>query len=483
MIVTPTAAFAQVDFDADILPIFKQHCFECHADGNFEGQLKLDSISGIKRGGHTGNALLAKNLADSELYLRISSTSDGYRMPKKGESLSEEEIEKVAAWIQGYVDVADEPEVSEPQAEEDDVPEVLSSPNVSVTPPKRESDSDSASSDSGMLNSFGLGKSGNSEYAIIFGAVVVVLLLGWLFLQSSGKRRKSKSIDDLDMGRSPRALGWTLLGVINALLLFGIGYYYNRANTLEKENLRLAEKGSSSGPVIPAATIVSASSLPMPPHPMHPTRLGGTYYRGNDERDETLFNGGFYRTATIDLHLIDSAANRLGWGDDLSAGQAVEIVIERAPKATRELFTERVLNSISIEHFCQTDSKIVESQKFEVVEEEQTWRAVVSLPESQSWNDGRMHGMIYLMYGVQPGEERLPRPHFGIRYDLKIAGSKLAESSDLWMGSLYTLGGRVLVPEKGQVLLDRWFDWRPIPVIDGAASNDPKLLGLPEHTK
>jgi hypothetical protein len=47
---------------------------------------------------------------------------------------------------------------------------------------------------------------------------------------------------------------------------------------------------------------------------------------------------------------------------------------------------------------------------------------------------------------------------------------------------MYTLGGRVLVPEEGKILLDRWFDWRPIPVIEGEAATDPKLLGVEEHS-
>ena len=49
------------------------------------------------------------------------------------------------------------------------------------------------------------------------------------------------------------------------------------------------------------------------------------------------------------------------------------------------------------------------------------------------------------------------------------------------MGSLYNLNGRVLVPRGEKILLDRWLDWRPIPEIEGSHTQDPKLLGLPEH--
>jgi hypothetical protein len=33
------------------------------------------------------------------------------------------------------------------------------------------------------------------------------------------------------------------------------------------------------------------------------------------------------------------------------------------------------------------------------------------------------------------------------------------------MGSVYNLKGRVLLPSQKDILLDRWFDFRPIPEI------------------
>ena len=93
-----------------------------------------------------------------------------------------------------------------------------------------------------------------------------------------------------------------------------------------------------------------------------------------------------------------------------------------------------------------------------------------------------------MMYGVDHTVSSAtgsasPRPHFGIRYEIDLDQGKIAKPSTLWMGSMYTLGGRVMVPDKNRVLLDRWFDWRPIPVIEGEGSSDPKLLGLPEHLR
>ena len=76
---------------------------------------------------------------------------------------------------------------------------------------------------------------------------------------------------------------------------------------------------------------------------------------------------------------------------------------------------------------------------------------------------------------------RAPRPHFGIRYDVRVREGAISKESELWMGSLYTLGNRVLIPDENKILLDRWFDWRPIPIIEGEPVTDPELLGIEEH--
>ena len=88
-----------IDFEKEILPIFRQHCFECHGEGNTEGELSVESIALLRRGGHTGAPILSSQLGDSELYLRITSLSRGYRMPKKGDSLPPGDVEKIGQWI------------------------------------------------------------------------------------------------------------------------------------------------------------------------------------------------------------------------------------------------------------------------------------------------------------------------------------------------------------------------------------------------
>ena len=282
-----------VDFEKEILPIFRQHCFECHGEGNTEGELSLESISAIRGGGHTGSPLLSSNLGDSELYLRITSLSDGYRMPKKGDPLPQRDVDRIGRWVQ---QVAVDTTADSSPARNAALTEV----NANDSNANRNGlgvETDSASSGfAGM----------QPEQLAVFGvaAVVILSLLVWMFFKmtepSSGRRFSHNT-------RRMASFIATVIGVLSSIGLIALGYFYWRTGELVKENQKLRNEIRILNPGPPATINISAANLPLPPHPMHPPRLGGKYYRGNDERDNTLFNRGFYRTATIDLNLVDSS--------------------------------------------------------------------------------------------------------------------------------------------------------------------------------
>ena len=453
-----------VDFEKEILPILRQSCFECHGEGNTEGELSLDSISAIRRGGHTGSPLLSSEIGSSELYLRITSLSDGYRMPKKGDPLPQRDIDRIGQWIQQVG-------VASPATQTGLIQTNTNEAQASRPGLEREA----VSADSGFAGM-------QPEQLVVFGvaAVVILGLLVWMFFKMTEPSEGRRFSHNTSRFTSLLAL---VIGVLTSIGIIALGYFYWRTGELVKENQRLRTELRIANPGPPATISISETNLPMPPHPMHPPRLGGKYYRGNDERDNALFNRGFYRTATIDLNLVDSSGKRLEWGDASNGDVAIEIRIQRAPNATRELFSQRVLDAISIRHYSETDPTVNRTLKLNVVEHEDLW--TVKIPLKAPKRGQRDQGMVYMMYGFQPafevGQAREPRPHFGVRYDLRVAGGKISNDSELWMGSLYTLGNRVLIPDDDKILLDRWFDWRPIPVIEGKASTDPKLLGTEEH--
>lgn len=453
------------EFETDIRPIFQKHCFKCHAGENLEGNLDLSSLAGIRNGGHSGSPLLASTLEHSELYLRIVSTADGYRMPKTGPPLSESEVSVLEQWIPLAA------------AKLEFAPADVAAFRYDAVRPGNESTGTPAT-DRQFNKPMG--------YIVICGLGLLALSIWLVFRirQTIVQRRGDTQVNHA-RARS-NGLRW-ILGISTVIVLALLSawslYSYGAIQQLEQAKAELQLKlESERRPDGNKLILIDNDHLPLPVHPMHPRRLGGQYYRGNDERSEQLFNGGFYRTATIDLHLIDQAGQRLQWSDEIDGEAFIELSIRRSPATTKELFSARTRNLATIEHYCPTNPDTNLKTKFESVEEFEHWRAIIPLPPKSRWTNRQVEGMVYIMYGRQVGGPN-PRPHFGARYNLILEGNRISNDSDLWLGNMFTLGGRVLVPQPGEVLLDRWFDWRPIPEIKGRGSTDPELLGIPEHQK
>lgn len=217
-----------------------------------------------------------------------------------------------------------------------------------------------------------------------------------------------------------------------------------------------------------------ADNLSRPYRPQHPPRLGGVYYRGNDERNEKLFNGGFYRTATMTLSLRDSDDRVVHWGDQLNASQCfVRLAVEKAPFTTSELFNERILQGCYLSTTAP-GSRTIDASVMPVylspTESPDQWAASFKLTAQSS--SQHLMGLIYL-YSQDTA-------HFGIQYDLQFDEGKVTDASELWMGAIL-LPGNAIVPEGNEIPLSHWFDFLPIPEITKPNTDDPALLGIPEH--
>ncbi|WDQ16646.1 DUF1553 domain-containing protein [Rhodopirellula sp. P2] len=93
---------ADVDYDADIKPLFQEKCGSCHGVLQQEGGLRLDAGSLI-RGDHDPNGLLDfKQPSESELIRRVTSSDPDERMPPAGEGtpLSAQQLEQLTRWIE-----------------------------------------------------------------------------------------------------------------------------------------------------------------------------------------------------------------------------------------------------------------------------------------------------------------------------------------------------------------------------------------------
>jgi mono/diheme cytochrome c family protein len=96
-------------FEADVRPILKAHCFQCHGEfGEREGGLDLRLRRLIVQGGESGPAIVAGN-PDSSLLLERTRSGE---MPPGDKQLAANEIDALAEWIStGAKTAREEPHV------------------------------------------------------------------------------------------------------------------------------------------------------------------------------------------------------------------------------------------------------------------------------------------------------------------------------------------------------------------------------------
>ncbi len=95
------AAEPSLDFVKDVRPILQKHCFKCHGEKEQKHRLRLDSTTGILRGGESGESLLTPGKpGESYLVKRITSQDEKEVMPPDGAKLSTGEVAVLQAWIQ-----------------------------------------------------------------------------------------------------------------------------------------------------------------------------------------------------------------------------------------------------------------------------------------------------------------------------------------------------------------------------------------------
>ena len=103
-IALPLQAAEPVDFAAKIAPLFEEHCVDCHAADDADGEFALDTFEALLKGGKTGKAVEPGNAHDSLLvkFLEGRSGKTGknqFMPPGKNKHLAAEEIALIRQWI------------------------------------------------------------------------------------------------------------------------------------------------------------------------------------------------------------------------------------------------------------------------------------------------------------------------------------------------------------------------------------------------
>lgn len=447
-----------VDFRTQIWPILRTRCIECHGPQEQDGGLRLDSKQAATLGGHTTNPVLGPP-EESELYKRITSSDSSYRMPRGKPPLSDAETGLFRRWLEEGADW----------------------PASLRTGSKTDYWWDRVDAWLAPANDLR-----NRVLPVFYGfagfLVLVFLIERLKEMRRHGHRWSSgKAAGLFNAASRVRVVHYLVITLV--FLVVGL-WIHDRSLLTELTDERQSLRVQLQNLTQPAQVQDSGDedSGPVPIRPQHPRRLRGEYYRGNDERNQELFNGGYYRTAKLTIDLTDAEKQPLNWGDDIGDGHLlVRCEIEKSPNTTPALFPRHMKSNTFLS--TQVTGKPIpeladQPVPFETLEDGQRWEAWYPIEVSR---DGRFSGMIYLIRGSV--EEQRPRGsiHYGIQYELTIRDGKLAEVSEIWMGSLFNLPGKLAFPPEGQIPIAQWFDFLPIPEIVGDNTTDPGLLGIPEH--
>ena len=96
----PAADDAAEQFQKSVRPLFERKCFECHSAkaDELKGNLKLESLDEILKGGETGPAVIPGDTENSFLLRAIRYQEDDYQMPPAGR-MDDKDIALVEKWV------------------------------------------------------------------------------------------------------------------------------------------------------------------------------------------------------------------------------------------------------------------------------------------------------------------------------------------------------------------------------------------------
>lgn len=89
-----------IDFEADIAPIFEERCWYCHGEDEQESGLRLDLRARMLRGGDSGLSAVAPGQPDKSYLIElINHVDEDMAMPPDDDKMPAEEIELLTRWI------------------------------------------------------------------------------------------------------------------------------------------------------------------------------------------------------------------------------------------------------------------------------------------------------------------------------------------------------------------------------------------------
>ena len=89
----------EVDFNADVAPIFMKYCYGCHDEVEANAEVVLTTFESTMKGGQSGEFITANDAQNSYLVELIEGRSDPVMPPEGNQGPSQEEIAVIRKWI------------------------------------------------------------------------------------------------------------------------------------------------------------------------------------------------------------------------------------------------------------------------------------------------------------------------------------------------------------------------------------------------
>ena len=235
-------------------------------------------------------------------------------------------------------------------------------------------------------------------------------------------------------------------------------------------------------------TFVEYGDPPLPSRPKISPRVKAVFYRGNDERNPSLFNGGNYRTATFHLDLCTQDGQPVIHGDPVNFHTLYFRVRFKRAAGTPDYFWKptRMANIYASRDPGKFHWRSNEPEELVPMIETvamQEWEFLYPISVfTQKENPRSVAGTFYICEKRFSDSNQIlgGRFHCAFSFDLRMDSSVLAPHSDIWMGALYRKRSLRIweIPES------EWLSPNMIPEITGKqSSKDPVLLGIKDHEK
>ncbi|MDI1322617.1 MAG: FN3 associated domain-containing protein [Algoriphagus sp.] len=113
-------AMSEAEIFRDMVqPILEAKCQSCHKEGKIKGELRMDYLEGLKKGGKSGPFVIAGDFENSLLIQRINLPGDDkkHMPPKNKPQLTDEEIEILMEWVASGASFEQKVEEADPKSE------------------------------------------------------------------------------------------------------------------------------------------------------------------------------------------------------------------------------------------------------------------------------------------------------------------------------------------------------------------------------